>query len=139
LMEAGAVRTFASPDLAMQALVEWRGEPFDELPLPPLGIQLLWLKSEEELWRELIEREERNAVGSLETMIEDASSRLVAAMRELRTTKSQRRANWLRQIIEGQSNRLAYLARFVNKESQNLQWLKVDRAEPESMPKQEEL
>jgi hypothetical protein len=123
----------------MQALVEWRGEPFDELPLPPLGIQLLWLKSEEELWRELIEREERNAVGSLETMIEDASSRLVAAMRELRTTKSQRQANRLREIVEGQSKRLAYLARFVNKESKNLQWLKIDRAVPEAAPEEREL
>lgn len=41
LMEAGAVRTFTSPDLAMQALIEWRGEQFDEPPMPPLGIQLL--------------------------------------------------------------------------------------------------
>jgi hypothetical protein len=82
---------------------------------------------EEQRWRDLFQREEEQTPGSLEEMIEDASTRLVSALHELRQCTSQKRANQLHEIIIGQSNRLFYLAQFVNHEAKRLQWLKVDQ------------
>jgi hypothetical protein len=122
--QTNAVRTFASPEDAELALVETRG-PFTDSR--PFYVQLAIEVSEEQRWHELISCAERQTPESLEAMIEDASARLVAAMRELRGCRSQSRANRLHEIIIGQSNRLSYLARFTNQEAKRLQWLKVIR------------
>lgn len=118
-------QSFASPELAEQALIEARREPFTDNR--PFYIRLAVGIPEEQHWRTLISHAEQEAPGSLEAMIEDASTRLVAAMRELRTCQNQRRANKLYEIAIGQSNRLSHLARFTHEETTRLQWLKIDQ------------
>ncbi|SRR6266567_6983678 len=130
--EANDIRTFASPQEAEQALIEARGQLFTDSR--PLYIQLHLGVPETKLWHDLISQAEQQAAGSLEEMIEDAATRLVAAMRELRGCQSQGRANRLYEIIIGQSNRLSHLAQYANQEAKRLQWLKVDQRGPAQPP-----
>jgi hypothetical protein len=123
LTETNTLRLFASPEEAEQALIEVRG-PFTDHR--PFSAQLESGLPEEQFWRRLIVQEEQRAPGSLETMIEDGATRLVEALRELRTCRSQKRANRLYEIVLGQSSRLSYLAQYVYEEAEQLQWLKVD-------------
>jgi hypothetical protein len=123
LSDAGDFCTFASSEEAQQALIQARGELFSDSR--PFYIQLQLCLSDEILWRQSIFYAEQEMSGSAETMIEDAATRLTAAMRELRVCKSQKRANELHEIIIGQSHRLSHLAGFVNREAKRLQWCKV--------------
>lgn len=125
LSEANAFRTFATPEEAEAALIEARGEVFTDNR--PLMVQLQLGIPEEDRWNDIISRAEQQAPGSTEEMIEDATERLNEALRDLRGCKNQTRANRLYEIVIGQSNRLFYLAQFVNREAKRLQWLKVEK------------
>jgi hypothetical protein len=125
LSEANAFRTFATTEEAEVALIEARGEVFTDNR--PFAVQLQAGIPEEQRWQNLISRAEQQAPGSTEEMIEDAAGRLAEALRELRECKNQTRANRLYEIVIGQSNRLFYLAKFVNEEAKHLQWLKVEK------------
>lgn len=125
LSEANEFRIFATPEEAEAALIEARGEVFTDNR--PFMVQLQSGIPEEQRWEDVISRAEQQTPGSTEEMIEDAAKRLAEALRELRECKNQTRANRLYEIVIGQSNRLFYLAQFVNREAKRLQWLKVEK------------
>lgn len=119
LSEVNKFRTFTTPEEAQEALIEARGEPFTDNR--PLIVQLQLGIPEEQQWEDVISRAEQQTPGSTEDMIEDAAKRLAEALRELRACKNQTRANRLYEIVIGQSNRLFYLAQYVNREARRLQ------------------